>query len=162
MRTSDRFHAKYVVDGAGCWVWQATIARNGYGQFWDGERTQMAHRYAYELLVGPIPDGLDVDHQCHNADESCLGGPSCPHRRCVNPAHLAPADRSTNLRRGRTGKLPSNHSHQTGKTHCPQGHPYDEANTYRIVRSDGHRERHCRTCKRETVRRIRERKRVAA
>mgnify|MGYP007071623989 FL=1 len=58
-----------------------------------------AHRAAWEVVNGPVPAGLVVDHRCHNADTACPGGPSCPHRRCCNPAHLEPVTHRTNLRR---------------------------------------------------------------
>lgn len=72
---------------AGCWLWTGTIAPNGYGYFAIKGRSQQAHRVAYELLVGPIPDGLDLDHLCRV-------------RACVNPDHLEPVTRSENNRRG--------------------------------------------------------------
>jgi hypothetical protein len=50
--------------------------------------------------VGPIPEGMDIDHRCHNADPACSRGPTCVHRLCVNPDHLEPTTRSLNLRRG--------------------------------------------------------------
>jgi hypothetical protein len=109
----------------GCWIWTGSIRPNGYGQIAvdvDGRRLpRQVHRVAYELFVGPIPDGLDLDHLCRN-------------RACFNPAHLEPVTRRENARRGIKGIL---------TTHCPKGHPYDEANTY--VRPNGHRG--CRACR---------------
>lgn len=69
----------------GCWLWTSTVVWNGYGQFRINNRRVYAHRFAYEQVVGPVPDGLD--HLCRN-------------RRCVNPAHLEPVTRQENLRRG--------------------------------------------------------------
>lgn len=75
-----------------CWLWTGalTLASNkhvgGYGRFRVGAQMRRAHRYAYELLVGPIPAGLDLDHLCNN-------------RRCVNPAHLEPVTRAVNISR---------------------------------------------------------------
>ena len=98
----------------------------GYGQFWDGTRLVRAHRFAYEQIVGPIPDGLQLDHLCRV-------------RSCVNPAHLEPVTCQVNLLRG-TGASARN----AIKTHCPQGHAYGDFNTY--IRPEGWRR--CRECHR--------------
>jgi HNH endonuclease len=118
-----------------CWAWTA-VTRKGYGAVWAGQTMVQAHRMAYVLLVGPVPDGLELDHLCHNGS-GCPGGVTCPHRACVNPAHLEPVTSRENLLRG-TGPTALN----AAKTHCPQGHAYDEANTYRD-RAGGRR---CRIC----------------
>lgn len=141
----DRFW-HYVAQGDtpnDCWGWKGPLVSNdyrncgGYG-FIGGF---YAHRFAYTLLVGPIPDDREVDHLCHNADHSCPGGGAlCLHRRCTNPLHLGLATRAENIRRSKQRI-----------THCPQGHPYDERNTYRT--DAGHR--HCRTCHREKERKRR-------
>ena len=82
----ERFWSK--IDAAGdCWEYTAGLDRYGYGQFALTKKTKRsAHRYAYTLLVGPIPDGLDLDHLCRV-------------RHCVNPDHLEPVTRAENLRR---------------------------------------------------------------
>lgn len=86
---ADRFWEK-VEKTETCWNWTASLNGNGYGQFaletWPLV-LRGAHRIAYLLVVGPIPEGLDLDHLCRN-------------RRCVNPAHLEPVTRQVNLRRG--------------------------------------------------------------
>lgn len=124
-----------------CWEWTGSRRPDGYGLFRATSRSQdpkvVPYRFAYELMVGPIPDGLQLDHLCHTRDKACLGGKTCPHRRCVNPAHLEPVTRLVNIRRGRRAN--------SLKTHCPQGHPYDEANTR--YGKNGWRE--CRACDRE-------------
>lgn len=117
---AERFWAK-VRKTDGCWLWTGYVDDTGYGRPHRG----LAHRYAYEQTVGPIPAGMTLDHLCHNADKACRGGPNCPHRRCVRPDHLAP-------RPGRQNTRASEHteaSKNAAKTHCPKGHPYDEANT---------------------------------
>ena len=88
----------------GCWPWRGAIDRDGYGHFtyWNDGRviSYRAHRYTYERLIGPISAGLQIDHLCHNTDKTCKGiRQGCPHRRCVNPAHLEPVSVVENLQR---------------------------------------------------------------
>lgn len=95
------------VDKTGdCWHWTGSLHTNGYGCHAQGQ----AHRVVYEEVVGPIPDGLDLDHVCHNVDPTCPGGHECMHRRCVNPDHLEPVDRGTNMLRA-NARVPK-------PTHC--------------------------------------------
>lgn len=125
----ERFWAK-VQKTETCWLWTGAKETRGYGHFTLGGRTDRrivkAHRYAYELLVGPIPEGLTLDHLCRV-------------RWCVRPDHLEPATNRENQLRG-DGQGGRN----ARKTHCPKGHPYDEANTY--IDSLGRRV--CRQCRR--------------
>jgi hypothetical protein len=124
----DRFWAKVNRRGPDeCWLWTASRYRNGYGIFQGG----YAHRYAYTLLVGPIPTRLTLDHLCRV-------------RQCVNPAHMEPVTRGENVLRGE-----SILAHNARKTHCQHGHPFDEVNTYyRLLRS-GRYGRRCRECHRQ-------------
>ncbi|MFE5301833.1 HNH endonuclease signature motif containing protein [Streptomyces sp. NPDC056632] len=122
-----------------CWLWSGTLTKDGCGSFRFG-LTNAAHRASYLLFVGPIPEGLQVDHVCHNWDETCAGGDTCRHRRCVNPAHLEAVTKRDNVLRGKTIAAIA-----AAKTHCPEGHPYDEANTI-FRNSDGARV--CRACRR--------------
>lgn len=130
----ERFWAKVDKgDGTGCWLWTAH-ALKGYGYFRLNGKHCRAHRVAYELMVGPIPDGLTIDHVKANGCTSTL---------CVKaiadefgPAHLEPVTMRENLLRGDTLQ-----ARNARKTHCPQGHPFDEANTMRYGGS-----RHCRAC----------------
>ena len=121
--TEERFWSK--VDKRGpdeCWLWQTGMVFGGYGKFFDGKIIR-AHRYAYQLLVGPVPEGLELDHLCRV-------------RNCVNPAHLEAVTHQENCQRGIAGygTVPTPKSSQNRqyfkKTHCPQGHPYDLINTY--------------------------------
>lgn len=119
-----------------CWTWTGHGNQYGYGIVRRPDT--LVHRMSYLLFVGPIPEGMTVDHTCHRAEE-CAGGWTCLHRRCCNPSHLALAGRGPNALRGNSpaGK-------NSRKTHCPQGHLYDEVNTY--LTSQGKRQ--CRTCRR--------------
>lgn len=132
-----RFNRQAVHQQNGCWLWTGTDGtKDGYGKFRPspGKPAYMAHRWAYEAFVGPIPDGMQIDHKCHTDDAACPGGPTCQHRRCVNPAHLEPVTGSQNTMRQR-------HAERL-KTSCPSGHPYEGDNLIRAA--DGRR--HCREC----------------
>lgn len=95
---------RYEVLDNGCWHWTGPTYPVGYGKTSAMVNdTRAAHRAFYIEHVGAIPDGMDLDHLCHNADPSCPGGPTCPHRRCVNPVHMEPVSRLENFRRGRRG-----------------------------------------------------------
>lgn len=76
-----------------CWNWTGALFAGGYGQFWMATAGQsvVAHRFAYEATRGPIPDGLQLDHRCHN-------------RRCVNPEHLRPVTSKQNNENRRSGQ----------------------------------------------------------
>lgn len=145
----DRFWDKVdVSDPYRCWLWTAASAgRPGakYGRFFAGERSAgghpraaQAHRVAYELLVGPIPEGLEIDHLCRNT-------------LCVNPDHLEPVSNLENQRRGFSPM-----QDQRKQTHCKRNHPFNEKNTYHW-----HGMRRCRVCQAEDTRRHREKKRAA-
>ena len=151
MAAEERFWSKVDKDqiGTGCWVWKAFKDRHGYGKFWDGTRLPsgnprkvLAHRFAYELLVGPIPDGLQIDHLCRN-------------RSCVNPAHMEPVTSGENVRRGNSPRLSG--ERMRAKAHCPQGHKYTQENTY-VWRGV----RHCRECRRIRAREQRRKNRASS
>ena len=140
-----RIAAKCRVDKkTGCWLWGGAVSPGpasgnwAYGVITFRGRLKMAHRVNYELLVGPIPDGRQLDHLCRNT-------------LCVNPAHLEPVTPKLNINRGRR--------FEAEKTHCPEGHPLSGKNLY--LKKDGWRE--CRTCRkkkyREWVEKNRERRR---
>ena len=122
---AERFWEK-VEKSATCWLWTSAINWGGYAKFRIGKRDVYAHRWAYEHIVGPIPEGMDLDHLCRV-------------RRCVRPDHLEPVTHQENVLRGEGIA-----ARQAQKTHCPKGHEYTPENT-RTYR--GHR--YCRTCSRE-------------
>lgn len=115
----------------GCWPWTASL-RGGYGQVRDGARVRAAHVVVYELLVGPVPPGLVLDHLCRRAD-------------CVNPVHLDPVEQYENVRRG-AGRTSLNLAKQL----CERGHllPPHEPRT----------KRQCRPCRLLTARERRQRR----
>lgn len=126
----DRFWAKVAKSTPGaCWEWTASLTSTGYGQFNDGSRIRTAHRFAYELVVGPVPDGLVLDHLCRNAT-------------CINPAHLEPVTQRENIMRSPTAPPALN----ARKTHCKHGHELDGANLRIRERPNRLPERVCRTC----------------
>jgi hypothetical protein len=123
-----QLRSKIEVDESGCWLWTAAATPGGYARINYQKRQKYAHRLAYELLVGPIPDGLTIDHLCRV-------------RNCINPAHLEAVTLRENLLRGNT--VAAMHAR---KTHCPRGHPYagPDAEVYRY-----RGQRVCRRCSRE-------------
>lgn len=129
-----RFH-----NGTPCWEWTGYRTANGYGQFFverirgaNRNRVMSAHQWAYTHYIGPVPEGLELDHLCRNP-------------ACCNPVHLEPVTHLVNMQRGR----------KANETHCPSGHPYDTENTY-ISPSGG---RYCKECNRERARANRRRRR---
>lgn len=125
-----------------CWGWTGTVTNGGYGTIWWNGSSTTAHRVAYEIVIGAIPEGKQLDHLCHTLDFSCNKGKDCHHRRCVNPNHLEPVTHSENNARG----------HVATKTHCIHGHEYTDDNTYRDPTSGT---RKCRTCRLSRAQRIR-------
>jgi hypothetical protein len=105
-----------------CWLWLAGRSTRGYGVFTIAGRQWLVHRLVYILLVGPIPQGLTLDHLCRV-------------RHCCNPRHTEPCTRGENALRG-DGPAAAN----ARKTRCPRGHPYDLVSGGR---------RRCLACKRD-------------
>lgn len=118
--------------GTHCLVWTGA-QQQGYGSFRASAAvgTVGTHRWLYERWVGPIPDDLELDHLCRNPP-------------CCNPLHLEAVTHAENVARGQGNG---------SQTHCPKGHPYDEANTY-IRKATAKRGggRMCRACRREGMR----------
>ena len=112
----------------GCWQWTRGRTGSGYGAysftFAGRHRTYRVHRLVYELALGPIPDGLTLDHLCAN-------------RLCANPDHLEPVTAGENSRRK-----------SAAITHCKWGHQFDEENTLRRTHRDGTPQRVCIACER--------------
>lgn len=125
-------HVEYTAD---CWNWKRSKDNHGYGRIGVHNKVLLAHRVVYELLVGPIPDGLELDHLCRN--------PSC-----VNPDHLEPVMHVENVRRGDAAQLGDR---------CKYGHDLNNPdNVYTHTR--GRRGRKCKTCALENSRRAYQRR----
>lgn len=119
---AERFWGKVCKHGPdGCWVWLGAKDPNGYGVFNVVPYLDRAHRIAYELTQGDIPEGLTIDHLCFN-------------KSCCNPAHLEAVSHQTNILRAHDVRG------------CINGHPWDEATIY--IRPDKGT-RQCRQCARE-------------
>lgn len=131
----DRFYDK-VEFGESCWEWLGVRGPNGYGRIFapkGGSRMRYAHRVSYEIHVGPIPDGLCIDHLCRN-------------RACVNPSHLEPVTHAVNNMRG-VGLGAKN----AAKVECIRGHRLTQEN---LLAS-----RSCRVCRVCVNEKAREKKR---
>jgi hypothetical protein len=123
--------------GNGCWNWRGSLYRNGYGKY--GSRGYMAHRLAYELTKGSVPEDMCLDHTCRN-------------RSCINPDHLEIVTLVENVMRGE-----SLHALNARKTHCSEGHEFTDKNTYR--RQD-RETRECKTCRRNATNKHRKESRI--
>lgn len=115
-----------------CWPWRGALTPKGYGQITEGGhagRRLVAHRLAYELVIGPIPDGHDIDHHCEN-------------KACCNPAHLEPVTRQDNMLR-----------FHGQRTHCRYGHALDGVTKAKTPAGRPTQHRYCKACHRERQRR---------
>lgn len=116
--TAERLWSRINKDAPdGCWLWTGGLSVAGYGRIRINTVLHYTHRLVYELLAGPIPEGLEIDHLCRV-------------RACCNPAHLEPVTHAENVRR-----------EDASVTHCPKGHAYEGHNLIR----DGN-SRKCRIC----------------
>jgi len=126
-----------------CLLWRGSLISGGYGRIVrkqpDGHiLARAAHRVSYEIWIGDIPEGLMVDHACHNRAAwagECTEGGACLHRRCINPAHLELKTHAENVR---SSPLP-----RQRRSQCKHGHPYDATNTG----IDKHGIKWCKRCK---------------
>lgn len=140
MLATERFEHLFIPEpNTGCWLWTGCLNPKGYGNFHYHGKTRLSHGAAYEMFVGPIPEGCEVDHTCRQ-------------RSCVNPRHLEAVTHRINLLRGHTVT-----AYHASRTHCPQGHPYDATNT--VIENDGGRK--CLICKRHYVKRWHQRRAAA-
>lgn len=140
-RVVDKIKSRITVLPSGCWAWEGSKSL-GYGRIcWkatDGKVWRGTHRVMYEALVGRIPEGMDLDHLCHDpADCAPDRAMACPHRACCNPDHLHPATRRENLLRGGTVSAA-----RRAVERCPKGHAYDDENT--LTSKGGQRQ--CKAC----------------
>jgi HNH endonuclease len=115
------------VEIGGCWLWWGRRSEDGYALV--GNSGRRVHRWAYERFIGPIPEGMQLDHLCRI-------------RHCVNPWHMEPVTSRENTLRGETIT-----GRNARKTHCPAGHPLEGENLY-LYRG----KRSCKECRREHVR----------
>lgn len=124
-----------------CWLRNPTAkSTTGYDVFGVAGKTIGSHRVAYELWVGPIPAGMEIDHVCHPGDGSCPPE-KCRHRRCVNPSHLEVVTPDENKRRSWCAS-----ARNGAKTHCVRGHEFTPENTRIKMGRWGNEVRGCRKC----------------
>lgn len=139
VRWGREFWARVQPDSGGCWIWMGARTPAGYGSVGTGKRSGVsivyAHRFAYELVKGQIPDGLVIDHLCRVPP-------------CVNPEHLEAVTHRENVRRGKNGVLRHLHAPRASRANpdgCLRGHPYTTTASGR---------RYCRTCGEASRRRM--------
>lgn len=139
LKLAARLLVKMSPEPNGCIRWTGRIDHHGYSEIRITlgrlkYRKCRAHRVAYEVFVGPIPEGLTIDHLCRN-------------QWCVNPAHLEPVTSVVNVMRGE-----SPFARHARKTHCKHGHEFTPENTYHPRGIQTHRK--CRECARQKDRRL--------
>lgn len=134
MSLPDRFMAKVNQRPGGCWLWTGYTQNPGYGRVTVDGVTQYAHRYAYTMAVGPIPEGMELDHLCEV-------------KACVNPAHLEPVTHQENIARAGGNRWGE-------RSECKNGHPFTDAR-------DAKGARVCRPCANERNRRYKASRKAA-
>lgn len=149
----ERFLARIEPAANDCMHWTGTINHHtGYGTLTIDGRNEYAHRVSHAFHIGPIPEGMHVDHQCHNRDLTCTDDSQCMHRRCVNPDHLEAVTPRANITRSHLSVAGKN----ARKTHCKRGHEFTAENT--LARAG---RRACRTCHNQGQREAGARRRAA-
>lgn len=135
IKTAEQRLSEFVLVTGFCWLWTGEL-QDGYG-YVKAHKTPRttAHRYVYEYLVGPVPEGLQLDHLCRI-------------RNCVNPDHLEPVTIAENVRRGQSFS-----ARNKRKTHCNQGHEFTDANTIKVPNG-----RACKQCRELKIRKWRREK----
>jgi len=124
----ERFISKIIISESGCWEWQSTLNKDGYGQFRVKDKFKLTHRFIYEYCHGEICPDLTIHHTCYN-------------RKCANPAHLTQISLKENILDG-NGVAAIN----ARKTHCNRGHPYTKENM--VIDVNGYRR--CNACRRKS------------
>lgn len=135
-----------------CLRWRPPTDTQGYGQIRDNGSRYNAHVWLWRTLNGPVPDGMELHHFCHEAAwqaGTCAGGKGCEHRRCV--VHVEPVTHRDNMLRGNTFQ-----AEQAARDWCTGKHgPHDlrdPRNVYTPPDPNRQHERHCRACNKERVR----------
>lgn len=123
INTADALIDKAYEDEFGCWIWEKGFTNSGYAKATVNYKTVLVHRFMYENLVGPIPEGMQLDHLCRD-------------KRCINPDHLEPVTLQENMNRRNSYVI-----------ECKHGHSLTRDNLY--ITPDGRRQ--CKTCRREAV-----------
>lgn len=103
-----------IVDDHGCWLWQGPTNDKGYGVTNYNKIHTKAHQLTYRLQIGPVPEGLELDHTCRV-------------RKCCNPLHMEAITHAENVKRGLLHTVSGN---KPKPTSCPKGHPYEGYNLY--------------------------------
>jgi HNH endonuclease len=127
----DRLFSRLVLDPSGCLLWTGHLDYHGYGRMHAaGNPAALVHKVMWELFVGPVPDGFELDH---------VKAWGCNNKNCASIAHLEPVTHRENILRGNTVTAIN-----AAKTHCIRDHPFDEENTF--YEKDGRRG--CIKCRR--------------
>jgi hypothetical protein len=128
----ERYRKRIRVDDAkGCWLWLGAKTSKGRGNVKICGRAVSTHRFFFELLIGPVPSGMELHHKCEVPT-------------CCNPDHLKVRTRLQHRRIHLERKYANRE-----KTHCPRGHPFNQENTHVELRNGKFVRRRCKTCRRE-------------